>query len=96
MDPVDEYAELKAQIRRLQDRADVLRDGFLRPAARLRSNQYEVVVKRQRRRLFQKDRLPPRDFERPPLLGGKPVRGRDAPQPGRGAASHASKPRCCR
>lgn len=58
MDPVDEYARLKDEIRRLQDRADMLRDGFLRPGARLRSNRFEITIKRQKRRLFQKDRLP--------------------------------------
>ena len=34
MDPVDEFAQLKAEIRRLQDRADALRDGFLAALAR--------------------------------------------------------------
>jgi hypothetical protein len=58
MDPVDEYARLKDEIRRLQDRAEVLRAGFLHPGARLRSNRYEITVKRQKRRVFQKDRLP--------------------------------------
>lgn len=58
MDPVDEFARLKAEIRRLQDRADALRDGFLKPGARLRSNRYEITVKRQKRRMFNKDRLP--------------------------------------
>lgn len=58
MDPVDEFARLKAEIKRLQDRAEVLREGFLRPGARLRSNRFEVTVKRQKRRVFQKDRLP--------------------------------------
>lgn len=58
MDPVDEYARLKAEIRRLQDRAEALRDGFLRPNARLRSNRFEITVKRARRRVFVKDRLP--------------------------------------
>jgi hypothetical protein len=58
MDPVDEFARLKAEIKRLQDRAEVLRDGFLRPGARLRSNRFEITVKRSKRRLFQKDRLP--------------------------------------
>ena len=58
MDPVDEFARIKAEIKRLQDRAEVLREGFLRPGARLRSNRFEVTVKRQRRRVFQKDRLP--------------------------------------
>jgi hypothetical protein len=58
MDPVDEFARLKAEIRRLQDRAEVLREGFLKPGARLRSNRFEVTVKRQKRRLFLKERLP--------------------------------------
>jgi hypothetical protein len=58
MDPVDEFARLKAEIRRLQDRADALRDGFLRPGARLRSNRFEIMINRQKRRLFVKDRLP--------------------------------------
>jgi hypothetical protein len=58
MDPVDEFARLKAEIKRLQDRAEVLREGFLRPGARLRSNRFEVTVKRQKRRVFQKERLP--------------------------------------
>ena len=58
MDAVDEFAWLKAEIRRLQDRADQLRDAFLKPGARLRSNRFEVTVKRQTRRVFNKDRLP--------------------------------------
>ena len=58
MDPVDEFAKLRAEIQVLEGRAAVLRDSFLRPGVRLRSNGYEVVVTNQRRRLFQKDRLP--------------------------------------
>jgi len=58
MDPVDEFAWLKAEIKRLQDRAEALREGFLRPGARLRSNRFEITVKRQTRRVFAKDRLP--------------------------------------
>jgi hypothetical protein len=58
MDPVDEFARLKAEIKRLQDRAEVLREGFLWPGARLRSNRFEITVKRQKRRVFAKDRLP--------------------------------------
>lgn len=58
MDPVEEFARLKAEIRRLQDRADTLRDGFLKPGARLRSNRFEITVNRQKRRVFNKDRLP--------------------------------------
>lgn len=58
MDPVDEFARLRAEIRRLQDKADALRDGFLKPGARLRSNRFEILVKRQKRRVFLRDRLP--------------------------------------
>lgn len=58
MHPVDEYAQLKQQITRLQARADALRDGFLQPHARLRSNQAEITVRMQLRKLFLKDRLP--------------------------------------
>jgi hypothetical protein len=58
MDPVDEFARLKAEIRRLQERVEVLRADFLRPGARLRSNRFEITVKRQKRRVFNKDRLP--------------------------------------
>jgi hypothetical protein len=58
MDPVDEFAQLKAEIRRLQDRADALRESFLRPGAKLRSNQFEITIKRSLRRVFVKDRLP--------------------------------------
>ncbi|WP_155523096.1 hypothetical protein [Tabrizicola thermarum] len=58
MDPVDEFARLKAEIRRLQDRAEALREGFLKPGARLRSNRFEITVKRQKRRVFVKERLP--------------------------------------
>ena len=58
MDPVDECARLKTEIRRLQDRAEALREGLLRPRARLRSNRLEIMVKRRRRRVFNKDQLP--------------------------------------
>ena len=58
MNPVEEYAQLKQQIARLQARADQLRDGFLQPGARLRSNQTEIVVRMQVRRLFLKEKLP--------------------------------------
>jgi hypothetical protein len=65
MNPVDEYARLKEEIRRLQDRADVLRSGFLQPGARLRSNRFEVTIRRQKRRVFCKDRLPQAVLEDP-------------------------------
>jgi hypothetical protein len=58
MNPVEEYARLKEEIRRLEGRVEVLRAGFLAPGARLRSNRFEITVRRQRRRVFVKDRLP--------------------------------------
>jgi hypothetical protein len=65
MNPVDEFARLKDDIRRLQDRADALRAGFLQPGARLRSNRFEITVRRQKRRVFNKDRLPATVLEDP-------------------------------
>ena len=59
MDAVDHYAKLKSEIRGLEEQAATLRAAFLRPGARLRSNQHEVVIRRQSRRVFQKDLLPP-------------------------------------
>lgn len=58
MNAIDEYVALRERIRMMQDRAEVLREGFLRPNARLRSNQAEVLVKLQNRRVFLRDRLP--------------------------------------
>ena len=58
MDPVDTYAKLKLDIRALEDQAATLRASFLRPGARLRSNQFEVMIRNQSRRVFQKDLLP--------------------------------------
>jgi len=58
MDPADEFARPKAEIRRLQDRANALKAGFLKPEARLRPNRLEVTVKRQKSHVFLKERLP--------------------------------------
>jgi hypothetical protein len=65
MDPVEEFARLKEAIRLLEDRAAVLREAFLKPGARLRSNGHEIVVRTQTRRVFQKDRLPPQVLQDP-------------------------------
>ena len=59
MDAVDHFAKRKQAIRALEDEAAVLREPFPRPGARLRSNQFEVAVRHQSRRVFQKDHLPP-------------------------------------
>ena len=58
MDPVDEFARLRDEIAEREARLKVLREGFLNPGARLRSNRFEVVVKSQSRRLFDRDKLP--------------------------------------
>ena len=58
MDPVDRFAKLKDTIRGVEEEAAALREIFLRPGAKRRSNQFEVTVRQQTRRLFQKDLLP--------------------------------------
>jgi hypothetical protein len=58
MDPVDEFARLRDEIADREARLKVLREAFLQPGARLRSNRFEVVVKTQNRRLFDRDKLP--------------------------------------
>ena len=65
MDPIDEYADLRAEIRRLEERACLLRDQLLRPGARRRSNLHEVVIKEQVRKTLQKDLLPPEILHAP-------------------------------
>jgi len=59
MDLVDEFAQVRAAIRALEDRAATLREALLTPGVRLRPNRNEVVVRRSIRRTFQKDLLPP-------------------------------------
>jgi hypothetical protein len=44
MDPVEEYAQLKAVIRAMEGRAQILREEFLKPGARLQSDRYQIVV----------------------------------------------------
>ena len=65
MDPIDEFAHLRAEIRRLEERAEVLRAELLHPGARRRSNLHEIVVKDQLRRTFQKELLPPEILRSP-------------------------------
>lgn len=65
MHPVDEFAALKAEIRRLEARAGILRAAFLAGEAEGRSNQYEVLVRTQSRRVLIPDRLPEAILEDP-------------------------------
>ena len=65
MHPADEYAALKDQIRQIEARSDVLRQGFLGPEGALKSNRHEVVVRMQTRNTFVKDRLPPEILSNP-------------------------------
>ncbi len=59
MHPVDEFAALRTSIRAMEARAAVLRQLFLDRGVPFRSNQHEVFVRHQTRRVFRKDRLPP-------------------------------------
>ena len=65
MDPIDEFARLRAEILRLEERASTLRAELLRPCARRRSNLYEVVVKDRARSNFQTCLLPPEPLRSP-------------------------------
>ena len=57
MHPVDEYAQLKSEIKRLQTRANELRDGFLSGEV-LQSNVFIIEVREQARRILLRDCLP--------------------------------------
>ncbi|MCA2010246.1 hypothetical protein LCM17_02005 [Cereibacter sphaeroides] len=69
MHPVDEFAALKSEIRRLEARAAALRIDFLEggPAARsgLRSERHELMVREEFRRTLVPDRLPIRILDDP-------------------------------
>lgn len=65
MDLVDEFAQVRAEIRVLEDRAAKLRDELLKPGVRLRSNQHEVILRKSTRRSFQKELLPPEFLNAP-------------------------------
>ena len=58
MHPVDEFALLRSQIRELEARAKTLRQTFIEGKSAPRSNQHEVVIKHQSRKVFMKDLLP--------------------------------------
>ena len=86
MDPVDHFAKLKETIRGLEVEVTALRESFLRPGARLRSNQFQVMVRYQTRRVFQKERLPPQILNDPkywseatsPIVSVQPLSGPNA------------------
>ena len=58
MHPVDEFAALKSEIKRLETRAGALRDLFLAQGVPQGSNRHEVIVRQQSRRVLVPDRLP--------------------------------------
>lgn len=62
---VDEFGELTLEILRLKKRREALRKRLLEPNAPLRSNQFEVTIRRQTRKLFEKSRLPKEILENP-------------------------------
>ena len=57
MNPVDEFARIRAELKTMKAREQELRHSFLN-GGRLRSNAHEVVIKTQRRRVFLRERLP--------------------------------------
>ncbi len=59
MHPADEFAQIKAEMTRLEARADELRQSFIEDARRRRSNRHEVVVQTQNCRKFLREKLPP-------------------------------------
>lgn len=56
--PADEFAELSAEIARLQARREALREGFINQSLPIRSNLHEVTVRVQTRRVLDKSLLP--------------------------------------
>lgn len=67
MHPADEYARLKEHIRLLEARAHALRHKFISGDAPLSSGIIEIQVKKQKRRVFIKDRLPDYILREPSL-----------------------------
>lgn len=59
MHPADEFAQIKAEMRRLKARADTLRQGFIDGANHRRSNRHQVVIETQCRRKLLREKLPP-------------------------------------
>ncbi len=58
MDPVEEFARLTAEMRRMEERLAVLQAGFRSPFSRRRSDRHEVVLRMQSQAVFVKERLP--------------------------------------
>ena len=58
MDPVEEFAEIRAQIKALKTREEALRSLFISDDIRRKSNSHEVVIRETKRRIFLKDKLP--------------------------------------
>ena len=65
--PADELGDLRADIRRLKAREAELRERFIASGATVRGDETEVIVRRQRRRVLLRDRLPPQILQDPRL-----------------------------
>ena len=65
MHPASEYFRLKQQFTEMTARADAMRAGFLSGALPAASNTDVVRVRQQRRRVFKRDRLPPKILSDP-------------------------------
>ncbi len=65
--PADELAALRAQIHELKAREGELRRALLHGTCGLQGDDHRVVMRKQRRRVFLKDRLPERVLSDPDL-----------------------------
>ena len=61
----DELADVRAEIRTLKAREQELRDMVLHDPGKCRGVTHEVVIKRQKRRVFLRDKLPPHIIQNP-------------------------------
>lgn len=65
--PADELAKLRSEIRRLKARENDLRKVLLHGTCGLQGDDHHVVMQKQRRRVFLKDRLPQHVLSDPDL-----------------------------
>ncbi len=95
--PVDELAEVRAQLLRLQAREHELITGFLRGDHGLAGLFHQAEVRTTRRRVFAQDQLPPGILNDPRMWSEVPTRlvtvralaGADLAHQGRQVASQA-------
>ncbi|MEZ5716816.1 MAG: hypothetical protein R3D85_17695 [Paracoccaceae bacterium] len=95
--PADELGEIRARIRALQAREADLRQALLDDPGLVRGERFQADIRRQTRRVFLRDRLPPDILNRAdlweqrdsPVVSLRP-RGPAAPAPARAAPTKAA------